>query len=602
MTATVSPSRAEPAAAAPPGADGDPSGGPALAGDAEAGPDGRSWPFGLLVVAAVAAGFVLRVAIGLTDDAPSTDETAYLRSGLSLVDGDGFVRNGGPELHFPPFVPFLLGLAGKVFDNPHTGTVVLTCLASTLIVVPLALLGRKVAGTVGGLTTAWVVALGPVLSTTLVNRGAGSEGVYALLLVTALWLVVAAAGRIGWGRLARVGGAGLMVGLAYLTRPEGLFFAAPLGVAVLVLAVRPVRASGAPGSVGSPGSPGSSAWRDRARAAVPAAAAFGLPLLLCVAPYVTYLHDNTGSWQLSAKTQDVSLRAWDAVARGDRHDRDQELYRLDATGLDFDDDRTSLPTLAREDPRGYAGIVGANVRTLAEDILNPQQVLAWLLLPLPLWGLAVHGAWRHRRSGAVRLLLAIGALPVATALVFFVQPRYLIVGAALATVLVGAGVAALAPRWRGPVFGGAVALLVLSSVQGFEGGGGWWHPTDQTDHQAAGEWLAANTAGDARIMARSYVVEYYAERPTIAIPYGDYDQVLRFARHYGAQYLVLDENTSGRLRPQLALLQLFDVLPGLRLVHEARAEGGVTRIFALDPAPSTDVPMGPRLGFVGDGA
>ena len=599
MTATVSPSRAEPAGDSPAGGAGvaaDPGGSPA---DGSGGSGGRPWPFGLLVLAAVAAGFVLRVAIGLTDDAPSTDETAYLRSGLSLIDGDGFVRNGSPELHFPPFVPFLLGLASKVFPDPHTGTVVVTCLASTLIVVPLALLGRRVAGTVGGVATAWVVALGPALSTTLVNRGAGSEGVYALLLVTALWLVVSAAAprRGGRARLARVGGAGLMVGLAYLTRPEGLFFAVPLGVAVLVVAVRPVR-SGSPASPASPVSP----WRDRGRAAVPAAAAFALPLLLCVAPYVAYLHGNTGSWQLSAKTQDVSLRAWDAVARGDRHDRDQELYRLDVTGLDFEDDRASLPTLARQDPRGYLGIVGSNVRTLGEEILNPQQVLAWLLLPLPLWGLAAHGAWRHRRSGPVRLLLAMGALPVATALVFFVQPRYLIVGAALATVLVGAGVAALAPRWRGPVFGGAIALLLLSSVQGFEGAGGWWHPTDQTDHQAAGEWIAAHTATDARIMARSYVVEHYAERPTIPIPYGDYDQVLRFARHYGARYLVLDENTTGRLRPQLALLQLFDVLPGLRLVHEARAEGGTTRVFALDPAPSPDAPMGPRLGFVGDGA
>ena len=39
----------------------------------------------LLVVAALAVGFALRVAIASTDNAPATDETAYLRSGLSLV-------------------------------------------------------------------------------------------------------------------------------------------------------------------------------------------------------------------------------------------------------------------------------------------------------------------------------------------------------------------------------------------------------------------------------------------------------------------------------------------------------------------------------------
>jgi 4-amino-4-deoxy-L-arabinose transferase-like glycosyltransferase len=527
---------------------------------------------------------VLRIAIGLTDDAPSTDETAYLQSGKSLVDGHGFLRNGRPELHFPPFVPFLLGLASRVFDDPHTGTVVLTCLASTAVIVPLALLARRIAGPQAGVTTAWVAALGPALSTTLVNRGAGSEAQYILLLVTALWLTVAAADRQGRARLVRLAGAGLLVGLAYLTRPEGLFVAGPLGIAVLVLALRGSEPGG------------------RLRSVAPAAAAFAVPVLACVVPYATYLHDNTGHWELSAKTQDVSLEAWDAVARGDRHDRDVELYALDGTGLRLPDSRTSLPQLARDDPAGYLGIVGANVRTLAEEVVNPQKVLAWLLLPLPLWALVAAGAWRHRRSGPVRLLLAVGALPVATALAFFVQPRYLTMGAALATVLVGAGVAALAPRFRTPVVAGAVVLLLASSVQAFHGRAGWWHPTDQTDHQQAGEWISANTRPDDRIMARSFVVDHFVDRTTIAIPYGSYDQILRFARHYGVQYMVLDENTAARLRPQLAMLQVLDELPGVRLVHEVHAEGRSTRIFALDPAPSRDAPEGPPLGFVGDGA
>ena len=131
--------------------------------------------FVLMVVAAVLVGFALRVAIGLTDDAPATDETAYLRSGVSLVEGDGYQRDGSPELHFPPFVPFLLGLTSQVASDPHTATVVLTCLASTALIVPLALLGRRIGGSAAGIATAWVAALGPGLSTTIVNRGAGSE-------------------------------------------------------------------------------------------------------------------------------------------------------------------------------------------------------------------------------------------------------------------------------------------------------------------------------------------------------------------------------------------------------------------------------------------
>jgi hypothetical protein len=545
-----------------------------------------------MVLAALLVGFALRVAIGLTDDAPATDETAYLRSGVSLVEGDGYRREDGPELHFPPFVPFLLGLGSQVTSDPHTATVVLTCLSSTALIIPLALLGRRIAGPVAGIASAWVAALGPGLSTTLVNRGAGSEAEYTLLVVGAVWLVVSAVDHRAGARTWRVFGAGVLVGLAYLTRPEGLFMAVPLGIAVLVLGAHSV---------------GERLRRLDARglrAATPLVAIFVLPIVLCIVPYAMYLHDNTGKWQLSAKTQDASIEAWEAVARADREQRDSVLYALDETGLNFAAGRSSLATLARQDPGGYLGIVRTNVGELVGSITTPvtDQWLSWLLLPLPLWGLAVFGAWRHRRSGVVRLLLAVAALPVATALAFFVQPRYLIVAVALATPLVGAAIAALTGVRRRLVMLVVVGLLALSSVQAFHTeAAGWWHPSDHSDQREAGEWIAANTRPGDRVMTRSMVVDYYARRPTMAIPYASVDEILRYARHYGARYLVVDWYTAVRLRPQLAPLRTTDRIPGLRLAHEVRAEGRTTRIFALDPPPPSVAPIGSSVGFVGDG-
>ena len=76
--------------------------------------------FALLVGAALLVGLALRIAIGLTHDAPSTDETAYLRSGRRWSTATASPAAPRPELHFPPFVPFLLGMGGKVVDDPHT--------------------------------------------------------------------------------------------------------------------------------------------------------------------------------------------------------------------------------------------------------------------------------------------------------------------------------------------------------------------------------------------------------------------------------------------------------------------------------------------------
>jgi Dolichyl-phosphate-mannose-protein mannosyltransferase len=548
-----------------------------------------------LVLAALLVGLALRVAIGATDDAPTTDETAYLRSGTALVEGHGFVREGRPELHFPPFVPLLTGAAGKALGDPHTGTVVMTTLCSALLVLPLSLLGRRLAGAAAGVATAWVAALTPALSTTLTSRGAGSEAEYMLLMVGALWYVVSASARAGVARLWRVALAGLLVGLAYLSRPEGLFVAVPLGLAVAVFAsgpVRPLLRSG----VG--------ALAGRAVRAVPLLVAFGLPILICVAPYAGYLHAHTGKWQLSAKTQDASIEAWRAVAGGDREKRDSVLWALDDSGLRFNPERTSLVTLAKNDPRGYAGIVGTNAHEMVSELTLPEhgQLLSWLLIPAPLWILAGVGAWRVRKRRVAWLVGAVAALPALTALAFFVQPRYLFLVVGLGTVFLGVALATMSQRWRVPVAAAVFGLLVLSTAQGFSSpAAGWWHPSDASDQEAAGRWLAEHTGPDARIMTRSMVVEYFARRPAMAIPYAELPEVVGFGRHYGADYLVLDWYTAVRLRPQLEFLRRVDRAPGLRLAAKVRAEGHTSFIFAFDPPTTGDRPMGPPLGFVGDG-
>ncbi len=317
-------------------------------------------------------------------------------------------------------------------------------------------------------------------------------------------------------------------------------------------------------------------------------------------PYASYLHDHTGRWQLTAKTQDASIEAWRAVASGHREARDQVLYSPDETGLRFTTERTSLPGLARQDPAGYAGIVATNVRELGRNVVG------WWLLPLPVWALAAWGAWRLRRQGAALLVTAVGLVPVATSLAFFVQPRYLVVTTAAAAVLAGAQLAALSTRWRRPVAALTAVLLVIGSVGAFVGSGGWWHPVDQTDQQQAGEWLAAHSETGDRFMTRSFVVEYFVGRPAVAMPYADLDEIVDFARHYGVRYMVVDQTSAGRVRPQIEPLLTDDTgatasANGLRLVHESSAEGRTTRIFALDPAPPESTDTGPGLGFMGDG-
>ena len=54
------------------------------------------------------------------------------------------------------------------------------------------------------------------------------------------------------------------------------------------------------------------------------------------------------------------------MARGDREARNEVLYALDESGLSFSAEFRSLPALAREDPSGYAAILGTNAHSLYE--------------------------------------------------------------------------------------------------------------------------------------------------------------------------------------------------------------------------------------------
>ena len=477
-------------------------------------------------------------------------------------------------------------------SDPHTGTVVLTAAAGTALILPLALLGRRLAGPRAGAITAWVAAIAPGLSTTLVNRGAGSEAVYTLLVISAVWLVVSGAGRDGWPRMIRFGGAGGLVGLAYLTRPEGLLMAVPLGLAVIVVALR------------SPTGPRST--RRSAAAGLVGVAVFGLPIAACIVPYAAYLHDHTGQWQLTAKTQDASIEAWHAVAAGDRETRDSIIYALDDTGLELGSGRFVAACAGpRDDPSGYAEIVSTNVGQLARAVAIPEQqgFLAWLLLPLPVVVIA-----------GVRGLAAttVGADP-APARRGRAAGRH------------GAGLLRAAPVSRGHGRGGhrlrrrGPGRSTLALAAG----------PDRSDHGAARPVHGPGVPGSGgmvasvgphrsaphrrmarrptpqptdRIMTRSMVVEFYADRPTVAIPYADLDQIVAFARHYGARYLVVDWYTVVRLRPQLEPLRTADAGHGLRLVHELEAEGRLTRSSPSIRPRRARPAVGPSLVFVGDGA
>ena len=101
-------------------------------------------------------------------------------------------------------------------------------------------------------------------------------------------------------------------------------------------------------------------------------------------------------------------------------------------------------------------------------------------------------------------------------------------------------------------------------------------------------------------MTRSYHVQAYSHRTVVALPWGNLEQVLAFAREHGVRYLVAESAVIRARRFQLVKPLLGkDVPPGLTMVKEFTV-GGKVRIFRLDPAPKKSTLPPIPLGYAGD--
>jgi hypothetical protein len=74
------------------------------------------------------------------------------------------------------------------------------------------------------------------------------------------------------------------------------------------------------------------------------------------------------------------------------------------------------------------------------------------------------------------------------------------------------------------------------------------------EYRAAGLALRQVVPAGAHILARKRQVPFYAGAAWEWLPYGTLDEVLAYAADHAARYLVVDEDTTPGLRPQLAPL------------------------------------------------
>ncbi len=216
--------------------------------------------------------------IALSDPPPiDIDEARYLVAAHHLRTGVGYSDWRGPETHIHPLHPWLTSIQGDGIKTLERRGRLVTFFASVLLLLPLAVLARRLQGE----ECASILLLLAATHPGLVGAAATPqpESLYVLLVASALCLIWPDPedALSAW----RFGAAGLLFGLSYLARPEGLL----VGLLAGGIALHQTRGRGT---------------RTLADAALLLSG-----ILLAASPYLLFLRCATGAWVITGKVTEL---------------------------------------------------------------------------------------------------------------------------------------------------------------------------------------------------------------------------------------------------------------------------------------------------------
>jgi 4-amino-4-deoxy-L-arabinose transferase-like glycosyltransferase len=191
--------------------------------------------FWLWLGALAALGFAARYGVVALDaPGPYGDSFFYRGVAQELAAGRGYVDpiasvagESQPTALHPPLFAFYLAVWAKLGTDSFGGFQIAACVLGAITVVLIGILGRRVAGQTAGLFAAGIAALYPCLA--VIDSTVNSESLYVPLVVLVL---IAAYRFIDSPGPVPAAVLGAVIGLATLTRPDGLLLLLVLAVPV----------------------------------------------------------------------------------------------------------------------------------------------------------------------------------------------------------------------------------------------------------------------------------------------------------------------------------------------------------------------------------
>lgn len=484
---------------------------------------------------------VVRIFAALKRPMIQLDETAYVRMAENFAMGNGLLDiSGMTKVHFSPLLPLLIAGVEAVTRNYITAAYAVVTIFGSLLLIPTYLLGRDLTGERVGLMAAALMAVTSLFVDYSSRIYSESVYIFFLLLALVFGLRLIRERKALWGATA-----GASLGLAYLSNPSAVFYL----VALTGLAVASMIARGN--------------WRQMARALVfflVCFTAFG-------APYIVYLHSETGNWTYSGKAPG-NIYASTHNLRVNTLEWEKQLMVITDNGLDvkafaLENEGDPATVFMKHPVQGAKIFARQNYIFLTEELAKVFPV--WLL---PLMGLGLFGtAWdRHRAAGVGYLLLMM--LPVVLILTMYAHSRFFMPFVPLVMIWVAEGwqrlegwadetVPLLFSEKQRPrlerLAPWLIGLAVLLPPLAYSGAV-VLSQSYPLGYKNAGLVVKQLAGTDQRIMSREYSAAYYSGGTTVALPYADYEQTTEYARRKNIDFLVIGSRELADWRPDLERL------------------------------------------------
>lgn len=476
----------------------------------------------IIVAVCVIAALSFRLWLIPNFDVISSDGTGYATTAQRLARGDfSLVYRFG-------FYPVLIALAHLVVPDIELAGRLVSAIMGSLLILPVYGLGvtffnRSVALCASLLVISWPEMIG--LSCEVMTQ-------------TTYLFLVASGILLSWrsfGSNSRQGalGAGVVLGLAYMTRTEAV-------ILPLALLAAPLLRQFFTGC-------------NHAQT-VKLLAGYALGFLLIAIPNILLIHEATATWQLAFKTSGAL--------------RDGLMYYLKLPNykLPPELDQVGYWEIIRHYPDYFA-------YTLQKNLTASWQQM----LPVPLWLLTalgfMAGGW-HREQTLARLYLATTFAPYLVIVVFFyVDAGYFLPYLPILFLWLGQGLA-VGDRWLqriniGPPLSRILAhappsVIIVALVMGSQlvrqipqPATAAQNPTDSIDGRIVQKELGLmvkRSLPPGKLMTRWVRTAFYADRDTAGIPErGSIQEVLTEARQNKVRFLLVEPMTVDN-RPQLATL------------------------------------------------